>query len=305
MKQTKEEFLELLEQGDTKEEIMNKFGWCSTNFHKYFKECFPGRSIKHYSKKVDHKYFKNLNSANKCYLLGFFLADGCLSSQNKKGILSCFQVSVKREDENILNFFKEEISKELTLQHYENADGYKVSKIQWTSENMANDLLQYVSSLKRKSFDGEFDINMESVPDIYFGDFLRGLLDGDGTVKLGFPKIEILFSSKVFAEKIQSKLRKLVPLINVSIIEDSHYSKSENEKRTCKIYRLFISASTGSGMKPKPFHQMNILYYINVFYYFLYNNSKFYLPRKKLRFTEYRAKFQDFERLENSVEHSE
>lgn len=299
-----QELLELLEKGSTREEVMNHFNWTESQFHWYFKKFLPEKSIKHYSKHVNHKYFQKLNNGKKCYLLGFLLADGCITSQKKSGELNCFSIALKESDKVILELFKQEISKDLNIQLYENSDGYKVCKIQWTSESMVKDLLKYVTHLHRKSFNTEMDINLDLIPDEYFGDFLRGLMDGDGTIKNSSPRIEILFSSEKIANKIKNKLKTLFPnYLNVRISKDEYYSKENDEKRNIPIYRLFISSGE-KGLNDY-FLIQNMLFYLNVFYYFLYNDSKFFLPRKKARFIEYRANFLNKIGLESSVEHRE
>jgi len=285
----REKIQQLMLQDLSREEIIDKMGWSERQFYWNRKKFFPDISFRSL-KKVNHLYFEKINTHKKAYLLGFFIADGHLRSQRTDKQLNCFIVSVKREDEIILKFFISEICPEATLQHSKLKNGYEISKIQWTSVNMAKDISKYISNFHRKSYNENLDIDMSYISDEFFPSFLRGLIDGDGTVKLNFPRVELLFSSNLFANKLKMRILNLLPSLNVRIVKDNSYSKKDNKKRSKTLYRLHINSSLGSGGNGIK-RYLEQLYYIHVFYNFLYYNSEFFLQRKKSRFTEYRANF--------------
>lgn len=251
---------------------------------------------------VNSDYFRIIDSGKKAYLLGFLIADGCIISQKVNKQLNHVIICLKESDISILEFFKSEICPDANIQISVNKNGYKTCKIQWTSEKMIKDLEQYMSSLHRKSFDTDFVVDLDNIPSEYFRDFFRGFMDADGTVKHKFPKIELLFNSKVFAESFREKLNELVSGINSYIKEDSRYSSSQPRK--VPLFRLFISSQEKKKGISFSQRDKNIYNYVTNFYNFLYEDADFYMSRKKERFTKYRANFLNSERSKSSVEHS-
>lgn len=251
---------------------------------------------------VNSDYFEKIDNGRKAYLLGFLIADGCIVSQKRDKQLNHIIICLKESDIEILEFFKSEICPGANIQISVNKNGYKTCKIQWTSEKMIKDLEKYMSSLHRKSFDANFIVNLDNIPNKYFRDFFRGFMDADGTVKNNFPKIELLFNSKAFAESFKDKLNTLFPSINSYIKEDGKYS--EVEVRKVPLFRLFISSQEKKKGVSFIQRDKNIYNYVTNFYDFLYKDADFYMSRKKERFTKYRANFLNSERSKSSVEHS-
>ena len=251
---------------------------------------------------VNSDYFEKIDNGRKAYLLGFLIADGSIISQKVNKQLNHIIICLKESDIEVLEFFKSEICPNANIQISTNKNGYRTCKIQWTSEKMVKDLAQYMSSLHRKSFDTDFMVNLVNIPAEYFRDFFRGFMDADGTIKNNFPKIELLFNSKTFAESFKEKLNGLFLSINSYIKEDTHYSKSEVRK--VPLFRLFISSQEKKKGINFIQRDQNIYNYVTNFYDFLYKNADFYMSRKKERFTKYRANFLNSERSKSSVEHS-
>ena len=251
---------------------------------------------------VNSDYFEKIDNGRKAYLLGFLIADGSIISQKVNKQLNHIIICLKEIDIEVLEFFKSEICPNANIQISTNKNGYRTCKIQWTSEKMVKDLAQYMSSLHRKSFDTDFMVNLDNIPAEYFRDFFRGFMDADGTIKNNFPKIELLFNSKTFAESFKEKLNGLFLSINSYIKEDTHYSKSEVRK--VPLFRLFISSQEKKKGINFIQRDKNIYNYVTNFYDFLYKNADFYMSRKKERFTKYRANFLNSERSKSSVEHS-
>jgi hypothetical protein len=251
---------------------------------------------------VNNDYFEKIDNGKKAYLLGFLIADGSIVSQKVNKQLNHIIVCLKESDIEILEFFKSEICPEANIQVSTNVNGYKTCKIQWTSEKMVKDLEKYMSSLHRKSFDTSFMVNFDNIPNEYFRDFFRGFMDADGCIKNKFPKIELLFNSKQFAELFKNKLNELVSDVNSYIKEDSHYSFFKPRK--VPLFRLYISSQEKRKGINFIERDKNIYNYVTNFYDFLYKDVDFYMSRKKERFTKYRANFLNSKRSKSSVEHS-
>lgn len=129
--------------------------------------------------KKDFNYFKNIDTANKAYVLGFILADGSISS---KGNL---RVEVNEKDIEVLNFIQSEISPNQPLQKVVRErikDSYKwistTYLFQCKSKTFKSDLEQW-GITPGKTYKRQFIPNLKSE---YLPDFIRGYFDGDGSV---------------------------------------------------------------------------------------------------------------------------
>lgn len=258
------------------------------------------------TKQIDQDYFSKIDTPNKAYLLGFFIADGCISSQLKKTKeLNCFSIALKNSDKEVLYFFQKELSKELTVQTYSTKNGYKISKIQWTSIKMVKDLYQYANVWYKKSYDLTFKINFNNIPDELFRHFFRGFLDGDGMIKKGSCSVELIFNNLQVATGFGEKFQQTYKHACFYIKKDEYYSIRDNTKRNVPLYRFFIKSQRKiKGISHVDRDNYRKLYMTD-FYDFLYKDAEFFLKRKKDRFSEYRAKLLNNERLVTSVEHSD
>lgn len=122
---------------------------------------------------VNERYFCRWTT-NMAYILGFILADGCIIKGTYKGYSDSLKFGVQLRDLDIL----EKIKKELKAKH-------KISKVRSAvylsiaSQIMVNDLKKLNISY-RKSL-------REKIPDVqpkYIRDFIRGIIDGDGSISI-------------------------------------------------------------------------------------------------------------------------
>ncbi|MEG0773599.1 hypothetical protein [Clostridium sp.] len=85
---------------------------------------------------INDNFFDNLDSESKFYLLGYFIADGCLQLEekfknNKKYSESYrFMINVSIDDEDVIKLFQKEISPNKPLEYYNNQNGVKYRKPQ-------------------------------------------------------------------------------------------------------------------------------------------------------------------------------
>ena len=124
--------------------------------------CLDGGKIS-----INSNYFDVLNNDN-CYWLGLILADGNISKD-----MSTFELTLK-DKEHIQKFMECIQSKhKLSIKHVKEKEYYRVS---FKDKNIISKLLS-LGILPNKS---NIDFNMPNIPDIFFNDFLRGFIDGDG-----------------------------------------------------------------------------------------------------------------------------
>jgi len=134
-------------------------------------------------KSVNENYFKKW-SANMAYLLGYILADGCITEGTYKGYSDALKFGVQRRDVDILKKIKEEMQSEHAISLCKNSAHLCI-----TSQCIVNDLkkldIKYRKSLREK---------IPNVPRQYVRDYTRGVIDGDGGISLnkdGYPTLRL------------------------------------------------------------------------------------------------------------------
>lgn len=165
-------------------------------------------------KKVNQDFFKKWTH-NVAYILGFFVADGCITvSKDRKNRPYTFNItSVDLEHLYLLRGVM--------------GSNYKISKkqtdknghqIQIRNQILCNDLINF-GIRPRKTH----NLGVINVPDEYSSDFARGFFDGDGTVYIynvnNTPQIKVGFVcvSLNFIKDFNSKLCRVLKISEKSV----------------------------------------------------------------------------------------
>lgn len=118
---------------------------------------------------ANYRYFKDIDSEDKAYWLGFLYADGCVRKVSKNSFNISLQLSEK--DKRHIELFKECINANHPIRKDLN-----MSRIILFSEDMASDLKKW-GCVPRKTF------KIKGIPNInksLINHFIRGYHDGDG-----------------------------------------------------------------------------------------------------------------------------
>lgn len=262
MRRTKQEVLKIYQEylQGVQQTVLNKKYNTDTYylFKKYNLLCrTPGESrikFRHTSIKLNYNFEKITNS-EEAYIVGIFLADGHVGKTQ-------LGLRLKKSDINIIQKIKNYFSKDITLQQDETTVGFVVSSYQ-ACENAIK------LGISRHKTQKEFII--PKMDDKYLSDFIRGYFDGDGTIfkcnnkylksNICSPTIQILENIQTILKNnnISSTINKESRIGKIQKILDREYIS------TMDMYRLYIRKKED----------------LQRFYYFLYNNSNFYLERKK------------------------
>lgn len=170
--------------------------------------------------KIEHSYFKTINTETKAYFLGFLMADGCVHQTHNS-----FKLEVHEQDIDILEklinvLFLEEkpkIGTDRTIYKY----------IDITSKTIKDDLIKY-GCVPNKTF------KLDHIPEInHLNHFLRGFFDGDGCIYISPEnRITIIFTGYTrFLECINEYLNKNNINTNLSLVKEN-----VSELRICKQY---------------------------------------------------------------------
>lgn len=214
---------------------------------------------------INDNFFDNLDSESKFYLLGYFIADGCLQLEekfknNKKYSESYrFMLNVSIDDEDVIKLFQKNISPNKPLEYSNNQNGVKSRKkqvhLRWSSKHMFDTLGKY-NIKPRKTYDNYFLLPKNIVHHNLFKHLIRGLIDGDGYIGKGH--IQICLNSKYFAKQILYNFKTYKYL--------TKYNLKEIQGKTCKYYSLTLYG--GKKFIEEYFtNNINCKYYLKRKYY--------------------------------------
>ena len=120
-------------------------------------------------------YFTNIDTPNKAYFLGLIFTDGSVTDETDKQ--SQLRLELKASDVNLLEKYREElgITSKLTYSKRKNNESF-LSTVR--SNKIVRDLNKY-GIIKNKTY---LTDKLPEVPKDLEKDFLRGLIDGDGSI---------------------------------------------------------------------------------------------------------------------------
>ena len=142
------------------------------------------RSKKEYTQKFycNENFFDDIDNENKAYWLGFFYADGYICNKRKYTNYK-IGITLSEKDKCHLEKFKKDIEYTGEIKTYANFSSYSnnpYSRIIITSDKLAISLIKKGCLLnKTKEL---FFPSQDVVPLKFQKDFIRGLIDGDGSL---------------------------------------------------------------------------------------------------------------------------
>ena len=196
-------------------------------------------------------FFDNINEEDKAYIFGFFIADGCIREEYDKRCGStsyrmCFSNSI--DDSEIIHLIHDKICpNNKIIEVHNTSDGAKRKKqltLQWTSRHMVDTLLNKYELKISKTKDVQYKLPDGSIPQNLMRHFVRGLIDGDGTI--GEYDVRIVLNSPKLCEQIVSFFEKEFDK-HKDIVESFTYSIYECNGKTTNYWRLRIP--TGKGRR--------------------------------------------------------
>ena len=122
---------------------------------------------------LKERFFEKIDSEEKAYFLGLLIADGNIF-KNNTGRQASISITLDLKDEYMLLKFKEILQANTNIGH----DGRGCGQIAIRSDTMAKDLSQY-GVIPRKSL----TTYLPNIDDKYMNHLIRGILDGDGSIR--------------------------------------------------------------------------------------------------------------------------
>ena len=201
--------------------------------------------------KINENYFKEWNS-NMAYTLGLWWADGCIY----RGQM--FDITLHSKDKYILKKIAQDMQYEGDLQDRVDV---QASRINFSCVEMYKDI-RALGGTERKSLTA---IMPKNIPDEFLPDFIRGYFDGDGSVwfvKGNRINSQFCSGSKKFLEQLLDILKQKTDIEGGSI----HLANAS-------CYQLVFGKKDSLKLAT-----------------FMYNDSDFFLKRKKEKFDKFLQK---------------
>ena len=126
------------------------------------------------AKSVNHQYFKNIDTWQKAWILGFLAADGSISKDR-----NLIKIGLSSVDREILEKIRAEIQIERNIQDAETNNGFFTSTLVWSSEHHKHDLKTY-GIVPNKTYQS---MSVPELEEDFQLAFILGFYDGDGCFK--------------------------------------------------------------------------------------------------------------------------
>lgn len=166
------------------------------------------------NRNLKHDYFSEINSAEKAYFIGFITADGSVSwRQNKKSISGKLSIEIQESDVKLLERFKQEINATNEIEFYRGCASFRI-----TSNQIVKDLEKH-GIVPNKTYSLE-QLSLY-IPEDYMVDYLRGLIDGDGSLYYDEKqnlRLNFISYSEDFCKSFQEAIDHLIDKTNHSKI---------------------------------------------------------------------------------------
>lgn len=203
---------------------------------------------------VDDNYFSTENS-NMAYLLGFLASDGTVDKKNNR-----IKIGLSSIDKEFLVKIKEELKYEGDILNYITVNGFSVSELTFTSQQIKKDLARY-NIVPNKTFTFKFPKNLNKK---YWIDFIRGYFDGDGSVSTA--------GNNAIRWQICSATKNVLETIVDFFYEEYHIKKVSILEQPRKNNTLYYFQYSTNATKE--------------IFSILYKKNSLKLPRKYLKFKE-------------------
>ena len=230
--------------------IGKKFNVTDHTVSSYLKSLGCNVSRKRSRTPILSNYFEKIDTQNKAYFLGLIAADGSVFQCNKGKIV----FSISLIDKDLLDLLSIEICgsdklvREVKRKYRDGSS--KMYEIKFSDEIFTNNLISNGILINKT-----FTLDFPNIDEEFISHYIRGYLDGDGTVYKFSGKLFIAFyGNKIFIPKLRDYL------FNNNILETKYAIIDRGNH--CSIH--ISSKKANLSM-----------------YNYIYNNSDIYLKRKK------------------------
>lgn len=233
--------------------IAKEMGCCADTIRTFFRENNIIKTKNLINHDLNENYFETIDTEEKAYLLGLLITDGSIR-KGKDNHQDSLRLQLKIEDEYMIKRLKTELNSSNVVQ-YDKRPGKACAGIEIHNQKICDDLAKF-QVVPNKTYILN-DIRIDSIPRNLQRHYLRGLVDGDGSVGIEEPHNQPWLSFCGYNRDFIVSFQKAI---------DDHF-KIENHNKINKSNAFFCK---WKGSKKVP----EILKW-------LYKDATIYLERKK------------------------
>ena len=192
--------------------------------------------------KYNEHFFDVIDSELKAYLLGYLVADGCVTIEQRKekpnNPIRRVQFQPSIDDLQVITLMKETIAPDnkVTMVKSKRENRKDTVKLRLANSYMVKVLVEKYKIYPRKTYDKTF--RFPKMEKQFRRHFIRGYMDGDGS--FGNRHFSMICNSKLFLEDILSEFKEAIPDLK-------HYVYEENRSLTT-YYSLHFSVNKKSRL---------------------------------------------------------
>lgn len=265
--------INLVNEGNTVTNIAKMLGRNVSSVSSVVKR-FNLNPVKAFKNTVDNNFFDKIDSEQKAYLLGFFIADGCINKDTPRS-KGRFSISQSEDDKEVVEAFKKYLNVPTEISIVNCQIGAKFRKpqlrLRWTSPHMKDSLKTLYGITSNKTSDSNFEFPINTIPNDLINHFVRGFIDGDGYMgnngEINNFSVSIVGTSKKFISMLGDIIANNTGMT---------YKIYENIGKTITYYSLRWSCN-----------RTNKLDKITKLQEYLYKNATIFLKRKKEKIDAY------------------
>lgn len=233
-----------------------------------------------YKYKTNHEYFHDIDSEYKAYILGLIYADGTIY-QPKGNRQLVLRISLQEEDKYILEKFAKDVTNNKVIIYHppsvKENNWKRKATVTVVSNILCSKLIEYGCNINKS----RVGMNFPELKTIFIPHFIRGFLDGDGSIIIHKSKYkytrkkDYILSKKpkkysytlrfAFSSTDKSFLEEIVKFLPIDDF------RIDMKIRSIENYLLWIESRKNTK---------------NVFNY-LYKDANFYLKRKYNKVLEF------------------
>lgn len=183
-------------------------------------------------------YFDNIDTPNKAYFLGLLFTDGSIIKDNQRQ--DSIQLELIETDKKILELLCNELNAKCQLSYKKRDDRENGTFTFSIRSNKISQALSKYNIIPNKTY----DVNQVIIPDKFKIDYLRGFIDGDGSIYYSQNHwyLSICSHSKSIIEQVSKEINNLFNFQSKKIqVSNNVYKYTWNSNQTITILNLLYS----------------------------------------------------------------
>lgn len=238
---------------------------------------------------LNQNYFEKIDTINKAQILGMIYADGCLSERS--GNVRVLTISLKEPDDDYLEFIKNNMKYSGGIRNFLSKYNNIIYVLSITSKKLFDDMVK-LGLTPRKSLTVDFPTT-NSVPEHLQSHFIRGYMEGDGSISTGYSKKKgrgrFLQGTVSFCGTLQF-LEKIQEIVKDKLgINSNIYQKKQLKERNINSHSLKIDGN------------LQVLKFLDWIYSGYKQDFDFVMPRKYQKYLELKENWEHKESIQDQL----